>query len=97
MVKAKRRTTHGGLPRYVQVVRSENGDYYYFRAQLPDGRSVRQPLPGAPFDTDGCPNSAWWQAYRDCGGFTEQYAKTDTFAALIAEYKSKAPIGHPWR
>jgi integrase len=72
----------------VHAVKAKGKDYYYFQPYRGSAREAgRVRLPGGPFEADGTPNPAWWQAYRELSGEERKGPGAGSFAALIAAYK----------
>ena len=82
--------THG-LPPHVHLMRKGGRCYYYFqRARATAWAGPRTRLPGIPFDGDGLPDAAWWQAYRQASGQSLPLSEPEgagTFARLINDYQ----------
>ncbi len=82
------RRARAKLPPHVHAVKAKGKEYYYYQPYRSTSRErERIKLPGAPFDDDGTPNAAWWQAYRDQTQERETGVRAGSFAALIKTYK----------
>ena len=91
---ARTKQTRRDVPPNVHCVMSKGREYYYFKPPRQwDGDKKRKPLPGAPMNKDGTPNSEWWLAYRKCMGEPVKVGKPGTFTALIEAYQ----VSPEWR
>ncbi len=77
------------LPPHVHTVKSRGRFYYYFHAYRGTNKDAgRTRLPGTPFDSDGTPAKAWWDAYRSLTGTDHSRLRAGSFAALIQAFKN---------
>jgi integrase len=76
------------LPPHVHAVKAKGKEYFYYQPYRGSEReATRVKLPGAPFDLDGTPSAAWWDAYRVLSGEKETGPRSGSFAALLAVYQ----------
>ena len=76
------------LPPHVHAVKAKGKEYFYYQPYRGSEReATRVKLPGAPFDLDGTPSAAWWDAYRVLSGEKETGPRSGSFRALLAVYQ----------